>query len=181
MLKKILLGVLGVIVLAVGVTCAIAATKPDDFAVERSVDVHATPERVFAHLNSLHRFTEWSPWQRMDPSMQTTFEGPESGVGARYSWRGNDKVGEGRMTITESAANSVVAINLEFLKPWEANNRVEWRVAANGDSSHVTWVMTGKQAFMMKVFTLFMDMDKVVGADFERGLQNLKQLVEAGH
>lgn len=181
MIKKILLGLLALIVVSVGVILAVAATKSDDFTVQRSIDVDAAPDHVFTYLNDFHQFTAWSPWQRMDPNMQTTFEGPATGTGASYSWRGNDQVGEGRMTITNSRANELVVVNLEFLKPWEATNQVEWRVAANGDNSRVTWVMTGKQAFMMKVFTLFMDMDAVVGADFERGLANLKQLAEAGH
>ncbi len=181
MLKKIILGIVGVLAAVIVVILVIAATKSDDFRVERHTSIHAAPSALFPIVNDLHRFPDWSPWQRLDPHMTTSFEGPAAGPGASYAWRGNDDVGEGRMTITRSQPDSIVEIRLEFLKPWQATNMVEWRIEPEGDGSRVSWIMTGKSAFMMKVITVFMDMDSMVGADFEKGLAQLKQIGESTH
>lgn len=180
MLKKILLGILALLVVGIGVVFAIAATKSDDFSVRRATTIQAPPADVYAVMSNMHRFPEWSPWQHLDPHMTTTFSGPESGNGAGYSWTGNDDVGEGSMTISRTQPGSLIGVHLVFLKPWQATNEVEWRIAPEGAGSRVEWVMTGKQNFMMKAFTVFMDMDAVVGRDFAAGLANLKRLVESG-
>ena len=174
MLKKILLA-LG---LAVIVFLIAAALQPADFTITRSAVVNAPPATVFEQVNDYHKWQAWSPWAKMDPAMKQTFEGPAAGTGASYSWVGNSKVGEGRMTITESEPAKHVAMRLEFLKPFAATNTADFTLAPEGGGTKVTWAMTGKKNFMSKAFGLVMNMDKLVGADFEKGLNNLKEIVE---
>jgi hypothetical protein len=174
MLRKILIG-LAVLVL---VFVVIVATRPAAFRVERSVTIASPPERPFALVDDFHAWAEWSPWEKLDPAMKRTFEGPASGVGAVYAWAGNGDVGEGRMTVEESTRPSAVAIKLEFLKPFAATNRTTFDFATVPEGTKVTWAMGGEFDFMGKAFSLFMNMDKSVGADFERGLASMKRVCE---
>ncbi len=173
--KKIAIGLLAVIVVLV----AVIATRPADFKIERSAAMAAPPEIVFAHVNDFHEWAGWSPWDKMDPSMKRTYSGPASGVGASYHWVGNDKVGEGQMTIVESVPSEKVSIKLEFLKPFAATNPTTFTFALKDGATQVTWAMTGTNNFMMKGMGLFMNMDKMVGDDFERGLAQMKVHAEA--
>ena len=155
-----------------------AGTKPDTFRVERSITMQAPPEKVFALLNDFHRWPEWSPWEKLDANMTRTHAGAASGPGAAYSWQGNRKVGEGRMEIVDSSPPSRVLVKLDFLKPFEAHNTAEFTMTPQGDGTNVTWAMYGPNVFMGKVMQVFMNMDKMVGTDFEAGLQALKAKVE---
>lgn len=175
MFKKILIGL--VVVLAV--LAGIVATRPDSFAVERSTTIQATPEFAFALVNDFHRWNEWSPWDKLDPTMKRTFEGASAGSGALYSWTGNDKVGEGKMTIEESKPNEFVRIKLEFIKPFASTNSTIFTFTPAGKDTQVKWKMEGHNNFMSKAFSMFMDMDKMVGGDFERGLASMKTGAEA--
>ena len=179
MLKKILSVSLGLFALCIVVVLGMALTQPDELRVERHTSIAAPPEVVFGFINDLHRFTEWSPWQKRDPLMTTAFEGPASGVDASYSWKGNDSVGEGRLTITESQFETKVAMRLEFLKPFEVTNQVEFSVTPAADGTRVTWAMTGKNDFTSKVMAVFIDMEQMIGKDFEAGLADLKKLAES--
>src|SRR5262249_7146798 len=132
-----------------------------------------------AQVNDFHAWPAWSPWEKLDPQMKKTFEGPASGVGAKYAWTGNDKVGEGRMTIEKSEKPSTVGIKLEFLKPFEATNATTFTFAPTAKGSKVTWAMDGENNFMAKAASLFMDMDKMIGGDFERGLTAMKTAAES--
>ena len=134
---------------------------------------------MYTVLNDMHRFPEWSPWQELDPAMKITHEGPPTGVGAKYTWVGNKDVGEGRMTITESTPNTSVVQKLEFIKPWTSTCDVHLTIAPEGDGSKVTWAMDGNNDTMSKVMGLFMNMDQMVGKDFEKGLGKLKTLTES--
>ncbi len=174
MLKKIGLGLLAVI----AVLAVVIATRPGEFQVQRSATVAASQDVVFPLISDFHQWAKWSPWEKRDPNMKKTFEGPASGVGSVYSWAGNDKVGEGRMTLTEVKPNDRVAIKLEFLKPFAATNTTELTLAPAGGSTNVTWTMRGNNNFVGKAFSLVMNMDKMVGGDFENGLAQLKQLSE---
>lgn len=167
--KKILMAVGGVVVLFL----AAVATRPAKFHIERSATVAAPPAIAFAQVNDFHRWAEWSPWDKMDPSMKKTYEGPAAGVGSMYSWLGNDKVGEGKMTITESTPGAKVTLKLEFIKPFAATNMTTFTFAPEGEGTKVTWAMDGDNNFMSKAMQMFMSMDKMVGPDFERGLSNL--------
>ncbi|MEO6034544.1 MAG: SRPBCC family protein [Verrucomicrobiota bacterium] len=174
MLKKILVGA----VLLIAVLLIVVATRPADFQITRSITMAASPSAAFAQVNDFHHWEAWSPWAKLDPAMKQTYEGAPAGKGAIYTWIGNKEVGEGRMTITESRTNELVGINLEFLKPFAAVNTTEFTFAPEGNQTKVTWSMSGKNNFMAKAFTLFMNMDKMVGRDFEKGLAQLKSHVE---
>ena len=166
-----------VVVLIAGVLL-FAATKPDTFRVERSASIKAPPEKIFAILNDFKQWGAWSPWEKKDPAMKRNFGATTSGKGATYGWEGNKDVGTGSMTITESTPFSKLAINLDFLKPFEAHNVAEFTLTAQGDTTLVTWAMHGPANYMTKIIHVFMNMDKMVGPDFEAGLANLKVVAE---
>lgn len=157
---------------------AYAATRPDDFRIERSATMQASPDKVYAQLVDFHNWAAWSPWEKMDPAMQRSFSGTPQGVGTIYGWVGNKKVGEGRMEILEATAPSALTIKLDFFKPFEAHNTALFTLTPVGSGTTVLWAMTGSMPFMMKLMGVFMSMDKMVGKDFEAGLANLKALVE---
>ena len=180
-MKKILLGIAGVLGVAIVVILIIAATKPDTFHVERKTTSSAAPSAVYANVEDFHRWAQWSPWEKLDPGMSKTFSGSAHGPGAVYEWKGNKDVGEGRMTITESRDNERVQIRLQFLEPFPADNRTTFTLAPAGGGTEITWAMDGANTFMGKVMSVFVDMDSLVGGDFERGLVNLKQVSEGAH
>jgi hypothetical protein len=179
MLKKLAISVFLAITLAIVAVLSIAATRPAMYHVERSQSMAASPEAVFAVVNDLHRFHEWSPWQKLDPAMKVTFDGPASGVGASYSWVGNDQVGEGRMTTTEATAPGSFTQKLEFLKPFKSECMVHFTIVPENDGSRVTWAMDGNNNYVSKIMCLFVSMDAMMGKDFVAGLSNLKQVAEA--
>lgn len=174
MLKKIGLGLVAVIVLVL----AFAATRPGEFRVERTVTVQAPPGKVFAVLNDFHQFASWSPWQKLDPAMKVTFTGNASGPGAVYAWEGNSEVGAGRMEILKTEADRSVSIKLDFLQPFEGHNTSVYTLTPNGATTTVSWAMFGPTPYVSKVMGLFVSMDSMIGPDFERGLANLKAVVE---
>ncbi len=173
--RKILIGV----VVLVGAFVAVVASRPAEFRIERSTLIAAEPGLIFEHLEDFHSFEQWSPWDKLDPDMSRSFEGAESGVGAIYSWKGNDKVGEGRMTILETRPAELVRVRLEFFKPWEAINTTSYILEPADGRTRVSWRMEGENDFMGKAITMFMDMDSMIGADFENGLSDLKRFIEA--
>jgi uncharacterized protein YndB with AHSA1/START domain len=174
MLIKIIIA----IVVVVAVILIYASTKPDTFRVERSATFKATPEKVFAQINDFHNWPAWSTWERMDPNMQKTHSGAASGVGAKYAWQGNNKVGQGDMEITETIPNSKVMVNLNFLKPMEAHNIGEFTITPEGEGARLNWAMYGPAPFMTKLFGVFVNMDKMIGKDFEDSMNNLRTVVE---
>jgi uncharacterized protein YndB with AHSA1/START domain len=171
-----ILAVLGVLVVAVLV---LAALRPADFRIVRSGSIQAPPAAVFGRVNDLRQFQDWSPWAKLDPTMKLTFSGPAAGVGCASAWEGNNKVGAGRMTITESRPAELVGMRLEFLRPFKATNTTEFTFRPDGSRTVVEWSMTGRHNFVSKIFCLFMNMDRMVGRDFEKGLAQLKSLAEA--
>lgn len=175
MFKKILI-VLVVIIVAFIIT---AALQPADFRIARSATIPAPPAIVFEQVNDLHKWQEWSPWAKKDPAAKSTFAGPPSGKGAAFSWAGNNEVGEGTMTITDSRPNELVQFRLEFKKPFEATSTAEFTFKPEGDQTAVTWSMSGTNGFMGKAISLVMNCDKMVGGDFEKGLASLKTVSEA--
>lgn len=171
------------IILVIGVTIVVGfvfavSTRPSDFRIIRTATMAAPLSLVFEQVNDLRKWEAWSPWAKMDPNMENNYEGPHAGVGATHSWKGNRKVGEGRMTITSSRTSEFVGIRLEFLKPFKATNTAEFTFKPQGDHTEVTWSMRGTNNFMGKAFGLFVNMDKMVGGDFEKGLASMKELVE---
>ena len=170
MLKKILL----VIVALVAIFAIVVAFQPAAFRVERSATIPAPPAVVFAQVNDFHNWDAWSPWARLDPAMKQAHSGAPAGTGAVYTWEGNKDVGEGRMTITESRPNELIRIKLDFIKPFAATNVTEFVFKPSASQTAVTWTMTGEKNYISKAVCLFMDMDKMVGGDFEKGLASLK-------
>ena len=169
MLKKVLI----VVVVLIAGFLAFVAMRPSTYHVERSATVAAPADVVFAELNSFENFTKWSPWEKLDPALKRTYAGPKEGVGASYSWIGNDKVGEGKMTIEESKAPRVVKAKIEFIKPYASTPVATWSLAPEGDKTKVTWAMDGENNFGGKLAGVFMDFDTMIGKDFEEGLKNL--------
>ncbi len=174
----ILLWIAAVVAVVALAVIAYASRKPDTFAVSRSADIAAPPEKLFAILTDFRRWPEWSPWQHLDPGMQQTLSGSPSGVGAVSEWSGNGKVGAGRTEITDVAAPTRIGMRLDMLRPMKASNRVDYTLEPNGHGTRVTWAMSGRQPLPAKIFASFVDCDNMVGRDFERGLANLKALAE---
>jgi uncharacterized protein YndB with AHSA1/START domain len=155
-----------------------AATRPDSFRVERATTIQAPPEKVFAHINDLRRWEAWSPWEKKDPGMKRRFSAVTSGPGAVYGWEGNHEVGHGSMEIVESVAPTRVAIRLDFIKPFEAHNLVDFALEPQDNATRVTWSMHGPVPYLARIVHLFLDMDRMVGGDFEAGLAGLKAVAE---
>ena len=179
MFKKIVLGTLAVLVVAVAVFVTVVAMRPSEFRVERTARISAPPAAVFAQVDDFHNWQAWSPWKKLDPAAKITYEGPAKGTGAIFKWVGNSEVGEGSMTITESQPDERIQIKLDFVKPFEDTSNVNFRFKPEGDQTVVTWTMEGRSNFLSKAICLFMDMDQMIGGNFEEGLANLKGVVEA--
>ena len=175
MMIKILIALAVVIVLFI----IVVATRPSAFQVTRSATIAAPPEVVFLQVNDLRLWEAWSPWAKIDPNAKNTFIGPPAGMGAAMAWSGNNKVGEGRMTITESRPHELVRFRLEFLRPFKAVSDTEFAFRPEGNSTVVTWTMFGKNNFIGKAMSLFMDCDKMVGGQFEQGLAQMNSVVAA--
>ena len=179
MLKTIaIIAAVIVIVVVVAVILIYAATKPNSFTVRRSIDVKAPPAKIFALIDDLHGWAAWSPYEKKDPDMKRTFSGSQMGKGAVYEWDGNNSVGKGRMEIIETASPGKVTIKLDFFKPFEGHNTAEFTMEPKGDRTVVTWAMYGPSSYIFKLMGIFLNMDTMIGKDFEVGLLNLKALVE---
>jgi len=173
-----LMTILIAIVAIIGVFLVVVAMQPDEFRVVRKGTVAAPAAVVFAQVNDFHKWEAWNPWGKLDPAMKNSYEGAAAGTGAKYSWVGNTKVGAGRMTITESRPHDLIRIRLEFLKPFTATNMAEFTFTPEGTQTVVTWSMAGKNNFMAKATHLLMNMDKMIGGQFEKGLADLKSVAE---
>jgi polyketide cyclase/dehydrase/lipid transport protein len=179
MIKKILLYGLVVIVLIIVIFCVVVVMQPTHYTVERSATINAPAPVVFAQVNDFHKWQAWSPWEKLDPNMKKEFSGAAAGNGAVYSWAGNNDVGEGKMTITDSRPNDLIKIKLEFVKPFAATNATDFIFTPQGNQTNVKWTMSGDNNFVAKAFSMFMNMDKMVGGDFEKGLAQMKTVSEA--
>ena len=176
MIYYILSGIAAVVILLV----VVISRQPDEFRVTRTATINAPVAKVFEQINNFYNWQFWSPWVKLDPTAKVTLEGSPQGVGAISRWAGNSKIGEGSMTITESKSDEVILIDLEFIKPFKANNKTEFTFKAEGENQTVvTWTMTGKNSFMSKTISLIMNCEKMVGGQFEEGFANLKAAVES--
>jgi uncharacterized protein YndB with AHSA1/START domain len=175
MLKLILI----LMVLAIVAVLIFALRKPNTFHVERSIDIKATPEKIFSLINDFHQWALWTPYDK-DPSMKKTYGGSASGKGATYAWEGNKEVGQGNITITDTATPNKVVLDLNFIRPFEgAHNLVVFTLDSSGDFTKVMWAMDGESHFMFKVMGLFIDMDNMIGKDFAAGLAKMKIVAES--
>lgn len=175
MLKKIALVVVALLVIFV----AVVALQPAEFVISREATINAPAAVIAAQIDDFHKWNAWSPWEGLDPNMKREFSGPASGVGAVYHWVGKEDVGEGEMKVDAVTPGALVGIKLDFIKPFPANNHIDFTFAPAGEATKTTWKMSGQNNFMSKAFGLFMNMDKLVGADFEKGLASLKTVAEA--
>jgi carbon monoxide dehydrogenase subunit G len=174
-LVKILIGLAALVALLV----IVVALQPSEFRITQTATVAAPASAVFAQVNDFHKWEAWSPWAKLDPAARNIFEGAPAGTGAVFAWAGNSKVGEGRMTITESRPNELVRIKLEFMKPFAATNTAEFTFKPEGDRTAVTWSMYGHNNFIGKAVCLVMNMDKTLGGEFDKGLAAMKTVAEA--
>jgi uncharacterized protein YndB with AHSA1/START domain len=166
--------VLAVLVAAV---LLFAATRPDSFSVERRIVIQAPPEKIQPLIADFHRWSDWSPWEKLDPAMQRSFRGPPSGVGASYGWQGNGDVGSGRMEVKAVAADKV-SIQLDFIAPFEGHNTADFMLTPKDGGTEVRWVMFGPATFVTKLMGVFVSMDSMIGKDFDKGLAQLKVVAE---
>ena len=176
----LLLYVLVFIALILLLLFIIAARRPDEFAIRCSADIRAPADRVFSLISDFREWPKWSPWEKLDPNLKRTLSGAEAGRGAVYEWQGDKRVGAGRMEILDSVPHSRIDIKLSFLKPFRAENRTTFAITPVDGASRVLWEMTGTNNFMFKLMGLVMNMDKMVGADFEKGLAAMKAEAERG-
>jgi len=167
-----------VIAIAIAIILILAATKPNTFSVRRATTVKAPPERIFALIKDFHQWGSWSPYETKDPAMKRSFSGAADGEGAVYGWEGNKNVGSGRMEILDTSEPSKIVIKLDFFAPFEGHNTAEFTMLPQGDATNLTWLMHGPASFMSKVMQVFINLDKMIGKDFEIGLANLKRLTE---
>ena len=174
-MKIVLLGLLALV--AVAIVLILAAMKPDSFQVQRSIAINAPPERIQPLIADFRAWSAWSPWEKKDPAMKRSFSGAESGVGARYAWEGDKNVGKGSMEIVE-AVPTKVALKLDFAAPFEAHNEAVFALQPQGQITNVVWSMTGPTPFLGKIIHVFMNMDRMVGDDFEAGLAAMKAAAE---
>src|SRR6266853_3521364 len=171
-----------VLAIAIAIILIVAATRPNTFSIQRATVVKAPPERIFPLINDFHQWGTWSPYENKDPAMKRSYSGAASGQGAVYAWEGNKNVGSGRMEILEASAPSKIVIKLDFFTPFEGHNTAEFTMLPQGDATNlttnVTWLMHGPSPFIGKIMHVFINMDRMVGKDFEIGLANLKRLTE---
>ena len=167
-----------VLAIAIAIVLILAATKPDTFRVRRAIAVRAPAEKIFPLINDFHQWGSWSPYENKDPAMKRSYSGSISGKGAVYGWEGNKNVGSGRMEILDVSAPAKIVIKLDFFAPFEGHNSAEFTMLPQGDATNVTWLMHGPAPFMHKVMQVFMNLDNMIGKDFEIGLANLKRLTE---
>ncbi len=170
--------ILSAIVLAIAGVLAYAASRPDTFRVQRSASIEATAERLYPLINDMRQFNTWNPYNLKDPNVEGTYRGPASGPGAGYDFQGNKDVGKGSIQIVESSPPQKVTMKLDMIEPFEGHNTVEFTLAPNGATTEVTWAMHGPSPFMAKLVGVFMNMDRMIGRDFEAGLANLRAKAE---
>ena len=167
-----------VFAIVIAIVLILAATKQNTFSVQRATTVKAPPERIFPLINDFHQWVAWSPYEHRDPALKRTYSGMESGKGAVYAWDGNNNVGSGRMEILDTSKSSKIVIKLDFFTPFEGHNTAEFTMLPQGDATNVTWLMQGPARFVTRVMQVFMNLDRMIGRDFETGLANLKKLTE---
>lgn len=169
-----------VIALAVliAIVLGLAVMRPDTFRVQRSIDINAPADKIFPLINDYRNWGSWSPYEHVDPDMQRTFSGAPSGKGSIYEWRGNKNIGHGRMEILDATTPSKIVIKLDFFSPFEAHNMAEFTMQPKGGATNVTWAMHGPVPFMAKIIHMFMNMDRMVGGQFQQGLVSMKAVAE---
>lgn len=179
MLRTLLI-LLAVLAAAAGAVVAYAAaTQPDDFRIQRAIVINAPPDKIYPLIADFKAWDAWSPWEKKDPGMKRTFSEPASGQGARYAWEGNGEVGSGEMVMAEAVPSSKVKLDMHFKSPMEAKHVAEFTLTPEGSGTNVSWAMMGQSSLLSKVVCVFMNMDKMVGGEFEKGLRDMKAKAES--
>ena len=173
-----ILKIAAALVVLIAAVLIFATTRPDSFHVERTTNIKAPPEKIFPLIADLHSWPTWSPYEKLDPAMKKTYSGAANGKGAAFSWDGNSNVGAGRVEIAGTTPSSKIDIKLDMTRPMEGHNNVEFRLTQKEGGTDVTWAMDGQYAYVAKVIGLFLNMDKMMGGEFENGLANLKKIAE---
>lgn len=150
----------------------------DTYTVARTATISASAALIYAQIADFHRWPAWSPWEDLDPELHRTYSGPDSGPGASYAWTGNRKAGEGRMQITDAVEPTKVEIALDFLKPFKSSSTTTFDLTPEGEATRVTWTMIGPNTLVTRLIGIFKSMDKMIGPDFEKGLERLKSVAE---
>lgn len=176
MFKRILV----VLVVLIAAFAAYVAMQPDELVIVRRETVAAAPDAVFNHVNDLRKWDAWSPWAKIDPNAKINFEGPAAGKDAAFTWSGNDKIGEGRMTIVDSRPAELVDIRVAFTKPFENTSSSKFEFQPKDNQTAVTWTMNGKQNFLEKAMCIIFNGQKMLGGEMEKGLASLKAVSEHG-
>jgi len=174
----VILRIIIIVAVVIAAVLAFAATKPKAFHVQRSIRIKAPPEKIFALINDFHNWSGWAPQDKEDPTMNRTYSGAANGKGAVSEWNSTGSAGKGRMTITESVPPSMISVKVDFMKPFEAHNINEFTLEPAGALTKITWTMHGTNLYIMKIMSVFVNMDSVVGKHFEGGLNNLKTVAE---
>jgi uncharacterized protein YndB with AHSA1/START domain len=174
----VILRLIVVVVSLIAAVLVFAAMKPNTFHLERSITIKAPPEKIFALIDDFHNWSAWEPQDKGDAGIQRTYSGPAAGVGAMSEWQGSGSTGKGRMLITESVPNSRVSVAVDFVKPFQAHNINVFTLEPAGDSTNVTWNFEGTNVFVLKLMSVFVSMDRIMGDHFETGLENLKTAAE---
>ena len=167
-------------IVAIAAVLIYVAARPNAFTVERKVSIKAAPEKIYPYMSDFHRGQLWNPYDKRDPAMKRTFSGPESGIGAVYDFDGNKDIGKGRLEVIEAVPPAKVILTLDMIKPFKAHNIVEYTLERKDDGTEVTWATHGRNTYLGKVLCVFVNMDKMIGKDFETGLANLKDIIEKG-
>ena len=171
-----------VLAIAIAVVLVLAAAKPNTLTIQRAITVKAPPDRIFPLINDFRQWVTWSPYENKDPALKRSYSGAPSGKGAVYGWEGNKNVGSGRMEILDASAPSKIVIKLDFFTPFEGHNTAEFTMLPQGGATNVatnvTWLMHGPSPFVGRIMQVFINMDRMIGKDFEAGLANLKRLTE---
>jgi uncharacterized protein YndB with AHSA1/START domain len=175
---EVIVIIAGILAIAIAVVLILAATKPSTLRVQRSVSIKASAETIYPLINDFRQWRSWSPYENKDPAMKRTYSGAERGKGAVYGWDGDKNVGSGRMEILEASAPQKIVIKLDFFTPFEGHNTAEFTMLPQGDGTHVTWLMHGPARFLTRLIQVFMNLDHMIGKDFEAGLANLKTITE---
>jgi hypothetical protein len=176
-MKRVLKITLGILVGAIVVVLALAALQPDTYVVTRSIEIAAPPSASFSKINDLKKFNEWNPWMKADPQTKSSYAGPSEGVNSSFAWE-SDVTGAGVMTILESKPTEAVAYDMHFKKPFDSHAKATFTLEPKGETTKVTWSMAGQNLFIGKVMHIFMNMDRMIGGEFEKGLADLKAQVE---
>ena len=177
-MRKIALIAVAVFVALVVGACIVVALQPAEFGIQRSIRIATPPAKVFPLVNDLEAWDAWSPWSKLDPNAVTTLSEPAVGKGATIAWNGNDQIGEGSMIIVESRPDELVELEQSFVRPMEGKARFYYEFNPRGAETQVTMRMAGTNGFLGKAMCLVMDMDAMLGPNFDQALVNLKAQAE---